>query len=110
MRMKARGVIGAAAVLLALLPGVALAEHPPLDVDCDLLATTLVAVDTFLEVDGEGFPPIDLFMTNPVLFGSLSNLIRSFSGNAINFASAPELMSTVGSCGLMPLLVTQIQD
>ncbi len=110
MRTKAHGLIGAAALLLALLPGVALAEQPPLDVDCDLLATTLVAVDTLLEGRGQGFPPMDLFMNDPVLFGSLSNLIRSFSGNAIDFATAPELMSTVGSCGLMPLLVMQIQD
>ncbi len=110
MGKKVTGVMGAAVLLLALLPGLAAAEQPPLDVDCDLLATTLDSVDTFLEGQGAGFPPIDLFMSSPVTFGSLSNLIRSYSGNAINFASASQFMSTVGSCGLMPFLVAQIAD
>jgi hypothetical protein len=91
----------------------ALADQP-LDVNCDTLATAIVATDDFLEANGIGFDSVGDILSAAILddatFVQLSTLISLFSGGAVNFASPSETISTIAQCGLMPLLVDQFGD
>ena len=91
----------------------ALADRP-LDVDCDLLGTTIDAVDTFLDGDGVEFDSVGHLLSTAILdddaFEGLNVLIILFSDGAIDFESASQTVSTIAKCGLMPLLNDEIQD
>jgi hypothetical protein len=86
----------------------------PLNVDCDLLESTVVAVDAFLDANAIQFNNAgDLFSSailDDAVFEQLSSLILFFSGGEIDFDSASQAISTVGSCGLIPLLNGEIND
>ena len=91
----------------------ALADKP-LDVDCEILGNTILAVDEFLDGEGVQFDSVGDLLSTAILddavFGQLSGLILLFSGGAIDFDSASQTVSTIAGCGLMPLLNTNIQD
>ena len=86
----------------------------PLDVDCDVLATTIVDVDAFLGTINVEFDNLGDLVSSAILddavFQLLSTLILFFSGGAIDFDSASQAVSTVAKCGLMPLLIGEIRD
>ncbi len=86
----------------------------PLDVDCDFLADTIVAVDAFLAANNVEFDNLGDLVSSAILddavFQLLSTLILFFSGGAIDFDSASQAVSTVAKCGLMPLLIGEIRD
>ncbi len=104
------------AVTAALLVSVSSARAAqPLDVDCDVLAATNVAVDAFL--DGLGFPPSnglgDLVATSIVddeAFSDLQGLILFFSGGQIFFESGSQAVATNAKCGLIPQLIDETRD
>ena len=86
----------------------------PLDVDCDLLGSTIVAVDAFLGANNVEFDNLGDLVASAILddavFALLDSLILFFSGGAIDFDSASQAVSTVAKCGLMPLLIGEIED
>jgi len=103
------------AVVAVLLLGTATAHaRKPLDVDCDLLAATNDAVDAFLDANGIQFRNVgDLFSSaiqDDAVFQQLSDLILLFSGGAISFESATQLISTNASCGLLRDLNDNVRD
>ena len=106
------------AVTAALLVGMSSARaDKPLDVDCNVLAATNVAVDAFL--DTLGLPPFtsnglgDL-VTSAILndedFSNLQALILIFSGGQILFESGSQAVATNAKCGLIPQLIDEIRD
>ncbi len=86
----------------------------PQDVDCDLLAATNDAVNVFLDGEGIDFDSAgDLFSSailDDAVFAQLQSLILFCSDGAIDFDSASQAISTVASCGLIPLLNDEIGD
>ncbi len=86
----------------------------PLDVDCDLLASTIVAADAFLDANNIEFDNLGDLVASAILddalFDQLDALILLFSGGAIDFDSASQAVSTIAKCGLMPLLIGEIGD
>ena len=86
----------------------------PLDVDCDLLASTVVAVDAFLDANNVEFDNLGDLVASAILddavFDLLEALILFFSGGQIDFDSASQAVSTIATCGLMPLLIGEIGD
>ncbi len=113
--MKIKSLAIALAVTVGLLFTVSTAQAKrPLDVDCDLFASTIVAVDAFLtsiEVDFDSVG--DLFaqaILDDAVFAQLNSLILFCSDGAIDFDSASQAISTVASCGLLPLLNGEIED
>ena len=114
LRMLIGGAVIALVAVTAALPMVGLdptAAHAakPLDVDCDLLAATNDAVNDFLDSEGIQFDNLGDLISSAVLddavFGQLSDLILFFSGGAIEFDSASQVVSTNAKCGLVPQLV-----
>jgi hypothetical protein len=88
--------------------------NEPLDVDCDLLEATNVAVNDFLDGQGVQFDNLgDLVATaiqDEEVFDQLSALILLFSGGEIDFTSASQAVSTNAMCGLIPQLIDNIRD
>ncbi len=113
--MRIRYLVTALAVTVGLLFSVSTAQAKrPLDVDCDLFASTIIAVDAFLTTINVDFDSVgDLFaqaILDDAVFAQLDSLILFFSGGAIDFDSASQSISTVASCGLMPLLNDEVND
>ncbi len=86
----------------------------PLNVDCDVLAATNDAVNTFLDEAGVEFNSVgDLFSSAIVddgVFEMLRDLILAFSVGEIEFQSASQAISTNAKCGLLPGLIDQVND
>ena len=113
--MTIKSLAAALAVTVGLLFSVSTAQaKKPLDVDCDLFASTIVAVDAFLTTINVDFDSIgDLFSSailDDAVFQQLQSLILFFSGGALDFDSASQTISTVAKCGLMPLLNDEVND
>jgi hypothetical protein len=103
-------VLGVGAGLVAAPAGAA----KPLDVDCDLLATTNDAVNDFLDAEGIQFNNLGDWLSSSIpdedVFDQLSALTLLFSGGEIDFTSASQTMSTNAKCGLAPQLIDNIRD
>ena len=86
----------------------------PLDVDCDVLESAVICTDAILDANNVAFNNVgDLFSSailDDAVFAQLNSLILFCSGGAIDFDSASQAISTVASCGLMPLLSDEIDD
>ncbi len=86
----------------------------PLDVDCDVLASAIVCTDAILDANNVAFNSVgDLFSSailDDAVFAQLNSVILFCSNGAIDFASASQAISTVASCGLLPLLNREIED
>ncbi len=113
--MTIKNLATALAVTTALLFTVSTANaKKPLDVDCDLLAATIVAVDAFLDANSIEFDNLGDLVSSAILddavFDQLDALILFFSGGQIDFDSASQAVSTVARCRLMPLLIGEIGD
>ncbi len=113
--MRIKFLAAALAVTVGLLFSVSTAHAKrPLDVDCDVLESAIICADAILD----GIPVVfnsigDLFSSailDDAVFAQLSSLILFCSGGAIDFDSASQAISTVASCGLMPLLNDEIDD
>ena len=106
----------ALAVTVGLLVCVSTAHvKKPLDVDCDLLAATIVDVDVFLDtMTNIQFDNVGDLVSSAILdddvFNDLNALISLFSGGAISFDSASQAVSTIAKCGLVPLVRGEIAD
>lgn len=108
MTKRVLAVATAAVMLLTLLPTAASAKKP-LDVDCTVLAAAMMAVDGALDAGGEvQFDSVgDLNSSvkkDPELFALLAGGILGASGGAIDFTDAKQVIPTIASCGLLPLL------
>ncbi len=113
--MTIKYVTTALAVIAALLLGTSTAHAKrPLDVDCDVLASAIVCADAILDANNVAFNSVgDLFSSSildDAVFAQLNSLILFCSGGAIDFDSASQAISTVASCGLLPLLNREIED
>ncbi len=86
----------------------------PLDVDCDVLASAIICTDNILDANNVALNSVgDLFssaIVDVAVFAQLQSLILFCSDGAINFSSASQAISTVASCGLMPLLNDEVND
>ena len=105
----------ALAVTVGLLVTVSTAHaRRPLDVDCDVLESAVICADAILDANNVAFNSVgDLFSSailDDAVFEQLNSLILFCSGGAIDFDSASQAISTVASCGLMPLLNDEIDD
>lgn len=116
MKRKLIGLVMGVALLVGLVPAAAQADKP-LDVDCDVLAATHVAVDAFL--DALPVSPIEAdnlgeFLStlegDAGLFAAVNGLIVAFSGGTISFDSPIQMWNTTAKCGLMSLLNELVQD
>jgi len=113
--MTIKYVTTALAVIAVVLLGTSTAHaRRPLDVDCDLLAATNDAVNTFLDEEGIQFDSVgDLFSSailDDAVFEMLRDLILFFSGGAIDFTSASQAITTNAGCGLLDDLIGQVGD
>ena len=101
-------------LVAALAFGPLASAHQPLDVDCDVLAATNDAVNTFLDGEGIQFNSLgDLFssaLMDEVLFNNLRDLVALFSGGTIVFETMTQLISTNGRCGLTTQLIDHVRD
>ncbi len=109
MSKKFVAAIAAALVVLVVSPAGAETE-PPADVDCGVLESTLLGIDDRLDLSTGGTVGELLagLLTDPTSFNSFNGLVVFFSGGTISFTSGSQLVATLGSCGLMPLLVSLI--
>ena len=114
--MTIKSLAIALAVTAGLLFSVSTAHaERPLDVDCDLLADTNDDVDVFLdtmtniEFDNLGDLVASAILDDDV-FNDLNALITFFSGGAISFDSASQLVSTNSRCGLIRQLIGNVND
>jgi len=86
----------------------------PLDVDCDVLESAIICTDAILDANNVAFNSVgDLFSSailDDAVFEQLNSLILFCSDGAIDFESASQAISTIASCGLMPLLNDEIDD
>ncbi len=86
----------------------------PLDVDCDVLESAVICADAILDANMVAFDsigdPFSSAILDDAVFAQLNSLILFCSGGAIDFDSASQAISTVASCGLMPLLNGEIGD
>ncbi len=77
----------------------------PLDVDCDVLAATNDAVNDFLDMQGIQFDNFGDLVASAILddavFEVLRDLVLFFSGGAIDFDSASQVVATNARCGLI---------
>ncbi len=113
--MRIRYLVTALAVTVGLLFSVSTAHAKrPLDVDCDVLESAVICADGILDLNNVVFNSIgDLFSSailDDAVFTQLNSLILFCSGGEIDFDSASQAISTVASCGLMPLLKGEIDD
>ena len=86
----------------------------PLDVDCDVLESAVICADAILDANNVAFNSVgDLFSSailDDAVFEQLNSLILFCSAGTIDFDSASQAISTVASCGLIPLLNDEIGD
>jgi len=113
--MRIKFLAAALAVTVGLLFSVSTAHAKrPLDVDCDVLASAVICTDAILDENNVAFNSVgDLFssaIVDVAVFVQLQSLIVFCSGGAIDFSSASEAITTVASCGLLPLLNSEIGD
>ena len=113
--MTIKDLTTALAVTAGLLLSVSTAHAKrPLDVDCDVLASAIICTDDILDANNVAFNSVgDLFSSailDDAVFAQLNSLILFCSGGAIDFDSASQAISTVASCGLIPLLNGEIGD
>ncbi len=113
--MRIRYLVTALAVTVGLLFSVSTAHAGrPLDVDCDVLESAIICADAILDANEVAFDSVgDLFSSailDDAVFEQLNSLILFCSDGAIDFDSAAQAISTVASCGLMPLLNDEIDD
>lgn len=113
--MRIKFLAAALAVTVGLLFSVSTAHAGrPLDVDCDVLAAAVTCTDAILDLNNVAFNSVgDLFSSSILdvaVFTQLQSLILLCSGGTINFTSASQAITTVASCGLMPLLNDEIAD
>ena len=113
--MTIRYLVPALAVTAGLLFSVSTAQAKrPLDVDCDVLESAVICADAILDANNVAFNSVgDLFSSailDDAVFEQLNSLILFCSDGAIDFDSASQAISTVASCGLMPLLNDEIDD
>jgi hypothetical protein len=87
---------------------------PPLDVDCEALATTNECVNATLDEQGVQFQNLGDLVSSAILdeevFDALDALILLCSGGAIDFESASQAVTTNAKCGLIPQVVGDIRD
>lgn len=91
---------------------VAPAAAGPIAVDCDVLESSLIAVDSVLPQGafanlGE---LVSTALNDSTTFALLNGLLAVFSGGTISFDSPNDVMPTVAQCGLTPLLVGLVSD
>ena len=115
MRIKYLAIALAVTTGLLFTVSTAHAKGKPLKVDCDLLASTISAVDEFLDNNTDiAFNSLGDLVASALLdgttFNQLNSLIVFFSGGAINFDSVAQALSTISKCGLTPLLIDEIMD
>ncbi len=113
--VKTKSLAIALAVTVGLLFTVSTAHaKKPLDVDCDVLESAIICTDAILDLNNVVFNSAgDLFSSailDDAVFAQLSSLVLFCSNGAIDFDSASQAISTVASCGLMPLLKGEIDD
>ncbi len=113
--MTIRYLVTALAVTAGLLFTVSTAHAGrPLDVDCDVLESAVICADAILDANNVAFNSVgDLFSSailDDAVFEQLSSLVLFCSAGAIDFDSASQAISTIASCGLMPLLNDEIDD
>ena len=113
--MTIRYLVPALAVTAGLLFSVSTAHAGrPLDVDCDVLESAVICADAILDANNVAFNSVgDLFSSailDDAVFEQLNSLILFCSDGAIDFESASQAISTIASCGLMPLLNDEIDD
>ncbi len=113
--MTIKNLTTALAVTVGLLVCVSTAHaKKPLDVDCDLLAATIDAVNVILDNNNVEFDNLGDLVSSAILddavFNQLRFLILAFSGGAIDFDSASQVVSTNARCGLIPQLIDNIRD
>ncbi len=113
--MTIKCLVAALAVTAGLLFSVSTADAKrPLDVDCDVLASAIICADPILDANNVAFDGVgDLFSSailDDAVFAQLSSLILFCSDGEIDFDSASQAISTVASCGLLPLLNDEIDD
>ena len=107
--MKTTILVSALAVTLGLLLSVPPAHAGrPLDVDCDVLESTLVCVDDILRANNVVFNSLGDLVSSAILddavFNQLQTLILLCSGGAIFFDSASQTVATTARCRLIQLL------
>jgi hypothetical protein len=110
-----RYLVTALAVTVGLLFSVSTAHaKKPLDVDCDVLENAVMCADDILDANNVAFNSVgDLFASailDDAVFEQLNSLILFCSAGEIDFDSASQAISTVASCGLIPLLNDEIGD
>lgn len=114
--MKIKKFATILAIAAMLLVGVSTAyAKKPLEVDCDILAATTVAVNDFLEGEGiDLFDNLGQFVATSILdddvFDQLNALILLFSGGQIEFTSASQIVTTSAHCRLIPQLIGTVRD
>ena len=90
------------------------AKGKPLQVDCDLLASSIVATDAILDANNVAFASLGDLVAAALLdgstFDSLNALIVFTSGGAISFNATAQALSTIAKCRLTPLLIGEILD
>lgn len=104
------GAIFAGLLFVAVVPVAAEATQP--SVDCDVLESTLIAVDGILPAgtfDNLG-DLIQTALADPATFVLLNGLVVAFSGGAISFDDPKEVTPTVSKCRLTPLLVELVSS
>ncbi|MDH3471561.1 MAG: hypothetical protein OEM94_09625 [Acidimicrobiia bacterium] len=99
-------VLVVALMMLGLMPAGAQAKKP-LDVDCDLLATTITNVsdDTGLFADVSVGQLLHAAKKDPVVFPLLNGLLFAYSGEVISFDSVSQGVTTIAKCGLVKHLI-----
>ncbi len=113
MRIKYLAI--ALAVTIGLLFTVSTADaKKPAKVDCDVLAAAISDADTLLDAAGVVFNSLGDLVATALLddaqFAALNDILEGVSGGAISFDSASQAVSTIGKCGLTPLLIAEIMD
>ena len=115
MKTRNTSLIVALVLTLGLLVSVPSANAGgPLNVDCDLFASSIVDADAILDANNVQFNNLgDLVssaITNESIFNQLRDLILFTSGGQILFDSAAQTLSTAAKCGLVPLLIGEVAD
>jgi len=86
----------------------------PLDVDCEVLATTNECVNAILDGAGVQFNNLGDLVSSAILddavFDALDALILLCSGGTIDFESASQAVTTNAKCGLIPQVIENIRD
>jgi len=115
MRTTATTFIAALAVTLGLLISLPSAyAEKPLDVDCDVLEVVIICADAILDANNVAFNSIGDLISQTIVddsvFDQLNSLFLFCSAGVIDFNSASQVVSTIASCSLFPLLNDEIGD